>query len=92
KITMGAAEKFDRELYGITDPYDGYVSFKQDSLQNSIDSFETQIENMEATLNRKMETMINRFVAMEMALSKIQTQGDWLAGQISASFSGWKNW
>ena len=89
KITMGAAEKFDRELYGITDPYDGYVSFKQDSLQNSIDGFETQIENMEATLNRKMETMINRFVAMEMALSKIQTQSDWLSGQISASFSGW---
>ena len=91
KITMGAGEKFDRELYGITDQYDGYISFKQDSLQNSIDSFGTQIENMEATLNRKMETMINRFVAMEMALSKIQTQGDWLSGQISASFSGWKS-
>jgi len=90
KITMGAAELFDRELYGITDLYDGYVAFKQTSLQNSIDSFETQIENMEASLNRKMETLINRFVSMEMALSKIQTQSEWLAGQISASFSGWK--
>lgn len=89
KITMGAAEQFDRELYGITDLYDGYVAFKQTSLQNSIDSFETQIENMEASLNRKMETMINRFVAMEMALSKIKTQSDWLASQISASYSGW---
>jgi hypothetical protein len=29
KITMGAAEKFDRELYGITDSYDGYIAFKQ---------------------------------------------------------------
>ncbi|MDA3835928.1 MAG: flagellar filament capping protein FliD, partial [Spirochaetales bacterium] len=89
KITMGAAEKFDRELYGITDPYDGYVAFKQTSLQNSIDSFETQIEQMEAFLDRKMETMINRFVAMELALSKIQNQSDWLTGQINASFSGW---
>ncbi|MCK4466972.1 MAG: flagellar filament capping protein FliD, partial [Desulfobacterales bacterium] len=89
KITMGAAEKFDRELYGITDPYDGYVAFKQTSLQNSIDSFETQIEEMEARLNRKMEVMINRFVAMELSLAKIQNQGQWLSAQIGASFSGW---
>ncbi|MBW1707310.1 MAG: hypothetical protein JRJ86_19475, partial [Deltaproteobacteria bacterium] len=47
------------------------------------------IEQMEARLDRKMETMINRFVAMELALSKIQSQSDWLAGQINASFSGW---
>jgi len=92
KITMGVAEKFDRALYDITDPIDGYVSFKQDSLQNSIDSFETQIENMEARLNRKMEMMINKFVAMEVALSRIQNQSNWLTGQINASFSGWAGW
>ncbi|MBW2644619.1 MAG: flagellar filament capping protein FliD [Deltaproteobacteria bacterium] len=89
KITMGAAEKFNRELYSITDPYDGYVAFKQTSLQNSIDNFKTQIENMEAFLNRKTESMINRFVSMELALSQIQSQSDWLAGQINASYSGW---
>jgi hypothetical protein len=33
--------------------------------------------------------MIDRFVAMELALSKIQSQSDWLAGQISAAYSGW---
>ncbi len=89
KITMGAAELFDRELYGITDAYEGYVAFKQTSLQNSIDSFETQIENMEARLNRKMESLINRFVAMELALANIQNQSDWLTAQIGASYSGW---
>ena len=90
KITMGVAEKFDRELYGITDSYDGYVAFKQTSLQNSIDSFETQIERMEERLDRKMEVMVNRFVAMELALSQIQGQSDWLAGQINASYNAWR--
>jgi len=89
KITMGAAEKFDRELYGITDAYDGYVAFKLTSLQNSIDSFETQIDNMEARLDRKMETMITRFVAMELALAKIQNQGQWLSAQTSSAMAGW---
>jgi hypothetical protein len=36
-----------------------------------------------------METMINRFVVMEMALSRIQSQSQWLAGQLDAAFSGW---
>jgi len=88
-LTVGVAELFDRALFNITDPYEGYAAFKEDSLQTSIDDFETQIENMEAFLNRKMETMINRFVMMEMALNEIQTQSDWLAGQLNASYNGW---
>jgi flagellar hook-associated protein 2 len=89
KLTLGTAELFDRVLYNITDSYDGYLAFKQDSLQNSINSFGTRIEEMEARLNNKMEMMINRFVAMETALSKIQSQSEWLSGQINASYSGW---
>ena len=89
KLTLGVAELFDRTLFGITDSIDGYVAFKQDSLQNSINSFDTKIEWMEARLNKKTETMINRFVAMELALGKLQNQSDWLAGQLSAAFKGW---
>lgn len=89
KLTVGAAELFDRVLFNITDAYEGYVAFKQESLQGSIDSFDTQIEQMEARLDRKMERMINRFVAMEMALSQIQSQSQWLTGQINATYSGW---
>ncbi len=88
-LTIGVAELFDRALYNITDSYDGYVIFKQDSLQERINDFDDQIEEMEARLDFKMETMINRFVAMELALSEMQNQSDWLAGQISASYSGW---
>jgi flagellar hook-associated protein 2 len=88
-FALGVAGLLDRQLGFITDANDGYVIYKQTSLKNSIDSFETQIEDMEASLNRKMETMINRFVAMEVSLAKIQNQSQWLAGQISASLSGW---
>ncbi len=48
-LTLGTAELFDRVLFNITDSYEGYVAFKQDSLQDNIDSFETKIEEMEAT-------------------------------------------
>ncbi|MBN2688595.1 MAG: flagellar hook protein, partial [Deltaproteobacteria bacterium] len=91
RLTVGVAELFDRALFNITDPYDGYVAFKKDSLQTSIEDLETKIETMEAYLNRKLETMINRFVMMEMALNKIQSQSDWLSGELDAAYGGW-NW
>jgi flagellar hook-associated protein 2 len=90
KLTLGVAELFSRSLYGITDPSEGYLAYKQTSLQNEIDGYETKIEQMEALLERRAETMINRFVAMEVALSKIQQQSSWLAGQLSAAQSAWK--
>jgi len=89
KLTFGTAELFDRVLFNITDSYEGYVAFKQDSLQDSIDSFETKIEEMEARLDRKMENMINKFVAMETALSIMQSQSQWLTGQLNSASKGW---
>ncbi|MFP3927527.1 MAG: flagellar filament capping protein FliD [Desulfobacteraceae bacterium] len=86
KLTLGAAELFDRALYNITDPYDGYVSFKQDSIENTIDRLDTRMEEMEDRINRKMEMMINRFVAMERAIQKIQSQSQWLSGQINSLY------
>jgi flagellar hook-associated protein 2 len=88
-LTLGVAELFDRVLFGITDLYEGYLAFKQDSLQDSVNDLETQIEQMEARLDSKMERMINQFVAMEVVLSQLQSQSQWLTGQINASYSGW---
>jgi flagellar hook-associated protein 2 len=89
KLTIGTAALFDRVLFNITDSYEGYVAYKQDSLQDSIKSFETRVEDMEARLDLKMENMINRFVAMESALSVMQSQSQWLSGQINSASSAW---
>lgn len=89
-LTLGIAELFDRTLFNITDSIEGYVGFKQESLQNSINSFGTQIEQMEDRLDRKMESMINRFVAMETALARMQNQSNWLTSQIDGLYGGWR--
>jgi flagellar hook-associated protein 2 len=86
KVTLGIAELLDRALFSITDAFEGYVAFKQDSLQNSIGRFEDQIQEMEERLDRRMEVMITRFVTMELTLSQLQNQSNWLAGQISSMF------
>jgi flagellar hook-associated protein 2 len=89
-LTFGTAELFDRLLYNITDATSGYLSFKQESLQNSIKGYETRITDMETMLDQEKERMTAKFIAMETAMSKIQQQSNWLAGQLSAAQSGWK--
>jgi flagellar hook-associated protein 2 len=89
KLTFGVAELYDRSLFGITDSLEGYVPFKQESIQNNIGSYTTQIEEMEARLAIKQEQLINRFVQMELAMQKIQSQSNWLAGQVTAASAGW---
>ena len=91
KLTIGAADLFDRTLFNITDPYSGYVSFKEASLQDSIDNFQTKIDQMNAQLDQKKQQMTNEFVAMETALSNIQNQSNWLLGQLNAAANGWKS-
>lgn len=83
-LTLGAAEMFDRALYNITDPYDGYVSFKQDSLEKTIERLDNRSEEMVERIDRKMEMMISRFVAMERAIQQLQAQSQWLSGQLGS--------
>ncbi len=84
ELTIGVGELFDRTLFNITDSFDGYVAYKQDSLEERVDSLETRIEEMEVRLDQKLEQMIARFVAMERALAAMQSQSSWLASQLDA--------
>lgn len=86
-LTLGIADLLERQLGFITDASDGYVTYKQTSLEDSIDSFETQIEQMEASLNRKMDVMISQFVAMEQVIGRLQTVSSWLTSQMNGMFS-----
>lgn len=89
KLTLGVAELYDRSLFHITDSLEGYISYKQQSIQGKIGGYETRIDEMEARLDHKRELMINRFVKMEMALQQVQSQSNWLTGQVNAAANGW---
>ena len=84
KYTVGIGELFDRALYNITDPYDGYLAFKMNSLSDQMSAKDDDIAQINARLDKQKETMTNRFVQMEIALNKIQTQSSWLSSQLSS--------
>lgn len=88
-FTTGVAELFDRALFNITDSYEGYVAFKQDSLSEHISDLEERIDQMNVRLDMKKEAMLARFAAMELALSRLQSISSWLSGQLQSMSSGW---
>lgn len=89
-FTAGMAELFSRTLSGITDPRDGYLTFKQESLRSTVETLDSRKEEMTVRIDRKMEMMINRFVIMESALQQLESQSRWLEGQLSSLRSNWR--
>jgi len=83
----GIGEKLDNTLYYMTDQFDGYVATKQDSLQDRMDSIDARIRSAETRLDKRQEIMMNKFIMMERLVSQMQSQMQWLNGQIS-SLSG----
>jgi len=88
-ITFGVAELLERSLYQITDSTYGYLPDKQEAIQETINDYNETIATMEARLEKKMEELEARFVAMEIALSSMQSLSSWLSGQINSMNSIW---
>ncbi len=82
-LTLGVAEAFSRTLVNITDSHGGYVAYKQTSLQTSMDNLDSKMKQMEARLDKRMETLTNQYIAMETALGKMQSMSSWLSSQIN---------
>jgi flagellar hook-associated protein 2 len=68
---------------------DGFVANKEATIQNTIDRLGGRITTMEERIDQKMMVLMNQFIAMEQAMSTLQSQSDWLAGQLNASFAAW---
>ncbi len=88
-LTYGIAELLERSLHSITDSLDGTIVHKQETIQDTVDHLTDDIETMKARLDQRMAELERRFVAMETALSTLQSQTGWLTGQINTISRGW---
>lgn len=88
-LTFGVAELIDRALFYITDSVDGTITNKEETIQETIDRLNDDIGDLEIRIERKMAELERRFIAMETALSQLQSQSDWLSGQINAVNRSW---
>jgi len=82
-VSFGIAEIMHQELYNIADIYDGYVSQKIDSLENSVRRFDDDIEDKEGQIAIKRNQLLRKFLSMESTISGLNAQSSWLQSQLN---------
>lgn len=83
-FTLGLAGTMARQSEQISRAGDGTIAMQIESAQNSADSLTSRIDAAEQRLEQRRQTMIEQFARMEEAMSRLQSQGNWLASQLQA--------
>lgn len=84
-LSYGIAELIDRELYHITDSVDGTIASKTETIRDTIKNLEEDMSTIETRIDRKMAELERQFVSMEMVLSTLQSQMNWLTRMLNAN-------
>ena len=83
KLTMGVAETMYNKLLTFTDPIDGLLTIRIDGLGDTVDNLQETIDGMNERLAMESLQLNNKFVQLELSLSKLQNVSSFLAQQLS---------
>lgn len=67
-----------------TNPTDGMLSVRIQGEQALVKDYTTQLARFEDRMSLRQTTLERQFSALESMLSKLQAQGNWLAGQLKS--------
>jgi len=82
KLTLGVGELINRQLGFITDKLDGFVTLRQEAIEDRIDTLDDRIFVIRERLDRKKTFLLNKFVAMEAALAVLSSRSIALTAQL----------
>ncbi|HEY0904724.1 MAG TPA: flagellar filament capping protein FliD [Marmoricola sp.] len=92
KFTTGAVEGFAARVRAVaeaaSDSVDGTVTTAIKGRNSDITRMEDRIEDWDARLAVRRETLVRQFTALETAISRMNSQSSWLAGQLDSLSSG----
>jgi flagellar hook-associated protein 2 len=81
--TGGFATKFESLAKQISDSYEGTLTTSIKSRSSNISRLNNDIENWDTRLALRRTALERQFSGLEVALSNLQNQGNWLAGQLA---------
>ncbi|NOX54626.1 MAG: flagellar filament capping protein FliD [Planctomycetes bacterium] len=70
----GFADQMQNTLDTLTDSFTGAFALEENSLQESVDSLNDRIQQLEAVLEMRRERLMRQFLAMEEILASLQDQ------------------
>ena len=82
-VSAGIAGQLSDHLDYVTNPFKGTIASRNDTLQDVIDDIERQIETKEKRLEIMEESLRKQFVNLEILLSSMQSQMEYLTTQLN---------
>jgi len=70
------------------DPVSGYITAQIKSQQDAVTRYTADISDFEDRMTLKQQGLERQFAALETALGQMQSQGQWLSGQLGQLSSG----
>jgi flagellar hook-associated protein 2 len=86
-LSRGVAQNLVAALEGYTDTTDGLFKTRNDSYDKRIEEYDTRISDLNERLNTEQATMQKRFNALELQLSELTSQGNYLQTQLASLIS-----
>lgn len=74
--TNGVVQQFESSLETLTDSFTGTFKNALDGLQNSINSLQGRIDQIDEILEIRQNRLLNQFIQMEEIIGQLQTQGN----------------
>jgi flagellar hook-associated protein 2 len=87
-VAAGVFGRLDALLANTYEGSTGAIQSARNSVTKRIDLYQDRIDDFEVRLASRETTLRRQFTAMEVALAELQSQGNWLAGQLAALPAG----
>jgi flagellar hook-associated protein 2 len=82
-VSSGIGAQLSTQLDFITDSDSGTIAYRNDAYQGMVDDIDNQIGNLEERLDNMEERLRKQFVNLEVLLSSLQTQADYMSTQLN---------
>ena len=83
-VSLGIAEQLTTEIKFLTDKsYKGLIFAEEEGIQKSNKDVQDQIDDLNLRISQKEDSLKRRFTLLEVMLSKLQNQGNYLNQQLS---------
>ncbi|GAB4345126.1 MAG: hypothetical protein Kow0099_25140 [Candidatus Abyssubacteria bacterium] len=82
-VVEGLGTRLKEYLSFLTDPVDGRVTARTDTLTRHIDELEQDIDEMEVRLEEKRVQLLEDFARLEASLASLTSQGEFLIQQLA---------
>jgi len=87
-VRRGLASRIQAEIDSLTDPDNGAISLRDQSLQNNEEQLNDRISDFEALLNGRRTRLEAEFANLESVIAQLQSQQTALAGLQQLQFTG----